>query len=152
MMKTKIHRIAGTIAFCTILTFWTVTILVEIFGSHESIALVKRGIIWGMILLIPAVITTGVSGGILGKNRKDELVAKKKKRMPIIAINGIFILVPAAIFLDRWASRGEFDSLFYLVQGIELIAGALNLSLMGINIRDGLRLTGKLPFSPSNQT
>ena len=128
MMNTNTHRFAGGIAFLAIITFWTSTILVELFGSHESIALVKRGIIWGMILLIPVVITTGGSGGILGKQRGGKLVAKKKKRMPIIAMNGMLVLVPSAIFLDRWASRGEFDGIFYTIQALELIAGSLNLA------------------------
>jgi hypothetical protein len=32
----------------------------------------------------------------------------------------------------------------YLLQGIELAAGAVNIGLMGLNIRDGLRLTERL--------
>jgi len=31
-----------------------------------------------------------------------------------------------------------------VVQVIELIAGATNLTLMGLNVRDGLRLSGRL--------
>jgi len=31
----------------------------------------------------------------------------------------------------------------YIVQGLELVAGAVNLTLMVMNIRDGLTLTGK---------
>lgn len=46
-----------------------------------------------------------------------------------------------------------FDSRFYLVQGLELLTGALNLTLMGLNIRDGLRLSGRLrhnkPLEPT---
>jgi len=30
------------------------------------------------------------------------------------------------------------------VQAVELVAGAINLTLMFLNIRDGLRLTGRL--------
>lgn len=57
--------------------------------------------------------------------------------------NGVLVLIPCAIFLDRWASVGVFDASFYLVQAIELIAGAVNLTLMAMNIRDGLRLSGR---------
>jgi hypothetical protein len=64
--------------------------------------------------------------------------------MPFIAGNGLLILIPAALFLDRLASRGEFGALFYAVQTLELIAGAVNLTLMSLNARDGLRLTGRL--------
>ncbi|MCK6629053.1 MAG: hypothetical protein L6R45_28235 [Anaerolineae bacterium] len=31
-----------------------------------------------------------------------------------------------------------------LLQGLELAAGAVNIGLMRLNIRDGLRLTGRL--------
>jgi hypothetical protein len=73
----------------------------------------------------------------------DLRVLKKKHRMPFIAGNGILILVPAALYLAALASRGEFGNVFYGVQAIELVAGAINLMLMGLNIRDGLRLTGR---------
>jgi hypothetical protein len=64
--------------------------------------------------------------------------------MPFIAANGLLVLVPCAIVLNRWAAAGSFDTAFYAVQAIELLAGALNLALMGLNARDGLRLAGRL--------
>jgi hypothetical protein len=33
--------------------------------------------------------------------------------------------------------------MFYLVQGLELLAGAVNLALMGLNMRDGLKMSGR---------
>lgn len=68
--------------------------------------------------------------------------------MPIIAANGILVLVPCAIVLAHWANAGAFDARFYLVQAIELLAGATNLALMGLNIRDGLRMSGRLRAGP----
>jgi hypothetical protein len=59
----------------------------------------------------------------------------------------LLVLLPAAIFLDQWASAGSFDTSFYIVQGLELIAGATNLTLMGMNIRDGRRISGKSHLS-----
>jgi hypothetical protein len=64
--------------------------------------------------------------------------------MPIIALNGLLVLVPAAVFLAGRASAGRFDAIFYVVQAIELIAGAANLMLIGLNMRDGSRLTGRI--------
>jgi hypothetical protein len=46
--------------------------------------------------------------------------------------------------LNRWAAAGSFDITFYIVQAVELIAGATNLTLMGLNVRDGLRMAGRL--------
>lgn len=144
-MKAKIHLFAGIIATLCIATFFTSTIVVELVGSGDAIATVKGLIVMpGLFILVPAIAVTGGTGFSLGKARKGRLLEAKKKRMPIIAANGVLVLLPAAIFLDQWAAEGAFDTTFYIVQALELVAGAVNLSLMGLNIRDGLRLTGKL--------
>ena len=63
--------------------------------------------------------------------------------MPFVAANGIVILIPAALFLAWKADSYAFDAAFYAVQVVELVAGAVNLALLGLNVRDGLRLTGR---------
>ncbi len=143
-MKTKIHAIAGVVGLLTIATFWTSTLAVELFGSTDAIVVVKNGILWGMVLLVPAMAIAGGSGMSLGQGRSDAGVLAKKKRMPIIGANGLVVLVPSAFFLANKANAGSFDTAFYTVQVIELLAGAVNLSLMALNVRDGLRLTGKI--------
>lgn len=143
-MKTMTHAFAGGVGFVMILLFWTSTVTSELFATHETVATVKALILKGMFILIPAMAIAGGSGLNLGRKRKDALTKAKKTRMPVIALNGILILVPAAWFLARKAAAGEFDSTFYTVQVIELIAGAANLTMMGLNIRDGLRMTGKI--------
>ncbi|MEW8001030.1 MAG: hypothetical protein AB2540_12325 [Candidatus Thiodiazotropha endolucinida] len=145
-MKKTVHKLAAITATLCIGTFFLSTILVEVFGSPEAIATVKSLIVMpGLFLLVPAIAATGATGFAMSKSRKGRLLEAKKKRMPIIGANGIIILMPAAIFLDRWAAAGTFDIWFYLLQGVELLAGAVNLTLMSLNIRDGLRLGGKLP-------
>jgi len=144
-MINKIHPVVAVIATLCIATFFTSTILVELFGSHESIAMVKDLIVMpGLLILVPTVAVAGGTGFVLSKNRKGRLVESKQKRMPFIAANGMLILVPAAIFLDQWAAFSSFDIRFYIVQSLELLAGAINLSLMSLNMRDGLKMTGKL--------
>ena len=69
--------------------------------------------------------------------------------MRLIAANGILILVPSVLFLAWKAGHGEFDAAFIAVQSVEFVAGSANLVLMGLNIRDGLRLTRRLgPRAP----
>jgi hypothetical protein len=143
-MKQITHRIAAITATLCIATFFTSTVLVELFGSHEAVATIKSLIVMpGLLILVPAIAVTGGTGFSLSKSRKGRLVEAKKKRMPFIGANGVLVLIPCAIFLDRWASAGVFDASFYLVQAIELIAGAVNLMLMATNIRDGLRMSGR---------
>ena len=148
MMK-MIHPVAGTLALATILSFWLSTLLSELFADAATVALVKSLIPWGFLILVPAMALAGMSGFRLGKTWRGPVVAQKRKRMPIIAANGILVLIPAALYLACKAQAGQFDTSFYIVQVIELIAGAVNITLLGLNMRDGLRLSGKLRRAPA---
>lgn len=144
-MPNVAHRIAGILAMLCIATFFVSTLAVELFGSHAAVAQAKSLIVTpGLWILIPAIAAAGGSGMFLGRSRQGRLVDAKKKRMPFIAANGLLVLLPCAIVLNRWAGAGSFDTAFYVVQAIELIAGATNLTLMGLNVRDGLRMAGRL--------
>jgi len=144
-MKKLVHRSAAITATLCIALFFSSTIFVELLGSYESIATLKSLIVApGLFILVPAIAMTGVSGFALAKSRDGILIKSKMSRMPFIAINGLVILLPAAIYLNIWAASGMFDTRFYLVQGLELIVGLINLTLMGMNMRDGLKLSGKI--------
>ncbi|WP_109312770.1 hypothetical protein [Ruegeria sp. AU67] len=142
-MIKSIHPVAGIIGFLTIFVFWTSTLYSELFATHATVAVVKSMIVSGLCILVPAMVIVGASGMSLGRRRKDALALAKKKRMPIIAMNGLLILIPAAIFLNAKASAGSFDISFYAVQVVELLAGATNLTLMGLSIRDGRAMTAR---------
>lgn len=143
-MPKTIHLVAGLLAALTIATFFLTSVAVELFGAHEAVATVKALIVMpGLFILVPAIAATGGSGFAIAKSRKGRLVDAKKRRMPFIAANGLLVLMPCAIVLDRWASAGAFDTTFYVVQGVELLAGAVNLTLMGMNIRDGISMSGR---------
>jgi hypothetical protein len=53
------------------------------------------------------------------------------------------------LFLASKASAGEFDTGFYVAQALELAAGATNIALLGLNMRDGLRMKGRLRRKPA---
>ena len=144
-----IHPVAGAIASLTILTFWLSTIFAELFGSQMLVVVVKTAIPWGFILLIPALMAAGGSGFVLSKGRRTGVIHAKLKRMPFIAANGLLVLIPAALFLSSKARAGEFDTGFYAVQVLELLVGATNITLLGLNMRDGLRLKGRLRRAPA---
>ena len=144
-MPKRAHLLAGVIATLCITAFFMSTVLVELLGSHEMVAWLKSLVVMpGLFVLVPAIALTGGSGLFLSKSRCGRLVDAKKKRMPFIAANGLLVLVPCAVVLSQWSAVGSFDTSFYVVQAIELLAGAVNLSLMGLNIRDGLRMSGRL--------
>ncbi len=143
-MTKIIHPVAGAIAILTIATFWLSTAASELFASTATVAAVKGAIPWGFLLLVPALMAAGGSGFALAKGRRGGLIGAKIKRMPYIAANGILILIPSALFLASRAKAAEFDALFYAVQALELAAGATNITLLGMNVRDGLVMKGRL--------
>ena len=138
-----VHPFAGTLAIVTIATFWLSTAVSELFGSQALVITVKTTIPWGFLVLIPALAATGGTGFKLSRGRRSGLVGAKARRMPFIAVNGILVLIPSAFFLSYKAQSGAFDTSFYVVQGLELLAGAANFVLLGLNIRDGLKMKGR---------
>lgn len=139
-----IHPIAGAMAILTITIFWLSTLLSELFASQEVIIAIKTTIPWGFFLLVPAIALAGGSGFKLANRRRGGVIGAKVKRMPIIAVNGILILIPSALFLAAKAQASEFDTSFYAVQALELVAGAVNISLLSLNMRDGFKIKGRL--------
>ena len=142
-MKNRIHLVAGLTAAATIAVFWISTVVSELSGSASFIAGVKTLIPWGFLILVPALAATGGTGFALAGGRGGGLVAAKKKRMPIIAANGLVVLAPAAFYLAHKARMAEFDAAFYTVQAVELVFGAVNLVLLFMNARDGFRMTAR---------
>lgn len=136
----RVHPIAAGLATLCILTFLTATLATEATGDAAAITAGKTGILWGLIVLIPALAATGATGFLLGRGRHDGLVRAKRRRMPLIALNGLVILVPAAVFLADRARAGALDGVFYGIQAVEIVAGLANLALLGLSFRDGRRL------------
>ena len=139
-----IHPLAGATAILTIAIFWLSTAVAELIGSAAAVVAVKTTIPWGFLLLIPALAAAGGSGLALAAGRRGGLIGAKLKRMPFIAANGVLILIPSALYLAFKARAGEFDASFDAVQALELAAGATNIALLGLNMRDGLRMKGWL--------
>ncbi len=72
------------------------------------------------------------------------MIDAKIKRMPFIAANGLLVLIPSALLLASKARPREFDASFDAVQALEVIAGATNILLLSLNMRDGLKIKGWL--------
>lgn len=143
-MRPAVHRGAALTAYVTILLFWIATAASELSGSTDAVVLVKTAIPWGFLVLVPALVAAGATGLSMTRGSNSPRVRRKRRRMPFIAMNGVLVLLPAGIYLSHLAAHGSFGSAFYVVQGVELLAGAINLTLMSLNIRDGLRLSGRL--------
>ncbi|MEO5350184.1 MAG: hypothetical protein H7836_11120 [Magnetococcus sp. YQC-3] len=143
-MKNRIHALAGVLAMLTIATFWLSTLIAELFLSIETVVWVKQSIVTGIFVLIPLLMITGGSGFSLARGSTHPSIAQKRRRMPFIALNGLLILLPAAFYLSWQAQTGMLDGLFYGTQAVELLAGAVNLWLMSLNLRDGMQLRQRI--------
>jgi len=143
-MKSRLHGAFGAIALLCISAFWLSSVVTELFMDHASVAAVKNAVLHGMWVLIPSMVLAGGSGFALAKGRVGRLVSAKRRRMKITAANGMLVLLPSAFMLATWANAGRFDGGFYALQVLELLAGAVNISLLAMNMRDGLQLSGRL--------
>lgn len=150
-MLRRIHPAAGGIGFLTVLIFWTSTVASQLAGSVETITAVKQAIPWGFSILAPALATAAISGlALAGDGSCDRSILRRiRRRTPLIAAISILILGPTASDLAALASRGQFDSRFYAVQTLELVADMISLALLSLNIGDGLRLTRLRAVQPA---
>lgn len=143
-MILTLHRAGAVTATALVASFWISTLISELALDTAAVVAVKRAIPWGFLGLVPALALAGITGRRLSGGAPKGLAQRKLRRMPILALNGGVILIPSALFLASKASAGDFDSAFYAVQAVELIAGAVNLGLLVSNLRDGGRIRQRL--------
>ncbi|MHC1742656.1 MAG: hypothetical protein AB9873_06440 [Syntrophobacteraceae bacterium] len=78
MNKSIIHAIVSTVAMLIIATFWTSTLVSELFLGHGAITVVKHSIVtYGLIPLVVMMASTGWSGVSLSKGRKGRLLSPR---------------------------------------------------------------------------
>lgn len=140
-MKRRVHAAAAVLALLFLSIFWVSTIAAELFLSQWAVVWVKHGIAYALLVFVPILMTVAGTGFSMGGKGRNPLLVEKRKRMPIVVANGVLVLAPSAIFLSLRSSELVFDGWFYSVQAIELAAGALNIALIGLNARDGFRLS-----------
>jgi hypothetical protein len=138
-----VHTAAGAGAFLIIASFQAATILAESLAIPALIAGVKTGIVFGLFILIPMMAIAGLTGRRLAGPSPKGLPARKLRRLALAAFNGVFVLVPCALFLAWRARAGLFGAPFYAAQALEFAAGLVNLILIGLNMRDGFALSGR---------
>lgn len=151
-MKPMIHAAAGTLALLLVASFLGASLYAELMMDEALIAETKRLILLGVCLLIPAMAATGGSGFALAKGRIGGIVEAKKRRMRILAGNGLVVMLPSAIWLHMLASAGNFGTQFLVVQAMEFAGALLQLYLLGRNFRDGLKLSGRLRRTTTRKT
>ena len=136
----RVHLAASTGALLIVVSFLGATIAVETVGAEPDVAAVKHWIARALVVFVPVVAVAGITGRWLAGRSRGPVVSRKFRRMQLIAGTGILVLLPSALTLDHLAGEGRFDAAFAVVQTLELLAGASNVTLLALNFRDGMRM------------
>jgi small-conductance mechanosensitive channel len=139
-VKTILHATFGILSFGFILISMMVSLIVEIWYSHEEIAVIKESVFDVSPYFLGLIVSTAFLGWQLGKTRNSEILKVKKKRMLWIFAATVLILLPIAYLLNGYAMQEQYDLLYFVLQSIEYVVDVIVLILMGLNIRDGGRL------------
>jgi hypothetical protein len=145
-----IHRLSAVLALVILSSFWIATLVSELLLDVAAVMATKRGIAFALVLLVPCMAALNISGARITGARNGPLIARKRRILRIMGANAALVLVPCALALF-WLSRdGSLGTTFYALQAIELVAGALNVTLLLVNVRAGLKLAGRLRRRPAN--
>jgi hypothetical protein len=139
----RIHLVASLAALAIVSSFLVSSAAVEAFGDENDIRAAKKWILAMLVALIPIMAAAGLSGRRLAGRSRAAVVRRKLRRMKAIGTTGLLVLVPCAVALERLADRNDFGLAFATVQGVEVLGGTLNLTLLILNFRDGMALRTK---------
>jgi hypothetical protein len=139
-----VHRLSAVLALAILSSFWIATVVSELLLDVSAVVATKRSIALGLVLLVPCMAALNISGARITGARNGPLIARKRRILRIMGANAALVLVPCALSLF-WLSRdGSLGSTFYAVQALELLAGAVNVTLLLMNVYAGLKLAGRL--------
>ncbi len=139
LVRTHLAAAVGALALIT--TFLLSSTVTELIGTASDIHLMRQWIVFGLPLLIGCLATAALSGRRLARNSRAAVIRRKQRRMQIVAAAGIVVLVPCALVLDDLTAGASAGGVVAALEISEILAGALNLTLLALNFRDGLSLT-----------
>jgi hypothetical protein len=137
---TRVHLTAAVGAITVITAFLAVSAVTELAGSPGEIRAVRQGIMLALPLLIACLATAGLTGRRLAGRSRSAVVRAKKLRLAAAAVVGLAVLVPCALFLAHLTAAHVAGPATTALEATELAFGSLNLSLLALNLRDGLRM------------
>ncbi|NIY95235.1 MAG: hypothetical protein HWE37_16855 [Rhodobacteraceae bacterium] len=138
-----LHGISGAAALLTIATFWVSALTAELVLATPGFVAVRTAILYALPVLVIAMMAAGATGTQLAGRSKKPVIRAKRRRTIIAAANGLLILIPAAVFLGFRARAGLFDAVFATVQIAELAAGAVNITLLSLNMKAGMAMRAR---------
>lgn len=139
----KAHFIATIAAGITIVTFFSLSLVAELRGDVQLIKNVKAFILYALPVMVVAMPMLKITGDKLAGKSTNPIILAKKKRMKLMIINGI-CLITLAVFLYYRSHFHTIDNVFFIAQLAEFVFGLGNLTLIFLNAKNGMQLSGKL--------
>lgn len=123
----------GTIAVIGLLTlFFGMTVIVGASGVSKEFLVVKHDILLGLAVLIPIILMVAAS---VSRLRAVADVEDCVRRIKFAALIVCVILMPIAASLNWLAQNYMFETLFFFLQGTELLFQEFVVALMVFNLR-----------------
>lgn len=135
-----VHVLAGTGAMLVIALLLATSLQVLVGAGPGGHGAHRAWVVEMLFVLVPCLALAGLSGWRLSPPGARGVVARKMWRMRLVALIGLFVLVPLALVLDHLARQGAAGAGVLALELAELAFGSLNLVLLAGNLRDGLRL------------
>jgi len=138
----SLHLAASLTAVAIVALFLAATLAAEVVGGDAPTE-VKHWIARAVVVLVPVMAAAALSGRRLAGGSRAAPVRRKLRRTQVAAAIGVLVLGPCALALDHLSGRDDVDTTLAIVQLIELVAGASNLALLSLNVRDGLAMRAR---------
>jgi hypothetical protein len=137
------------LALLLLSSFWSATLVSELFLDVSDVVATKSAILHGLVLLVPCMAALHVTGSRIAGASSGPLIVKKRRILRLMGANAALVLVPSAIGLYVLSRDGSLEPPFLALQALELVAGTLNITLLVMNIHAGLKLAGRLRRRPN---
>ena len=131
-----------------LVVFLAATLFAEYKYEPADMISVQQVIYQAMGFYFFLLLMSGGIGLLLSKERKGRIVEVKKKRMLSIITCSICIFLPCNYILANYNLDSGGMSFMRMVEGVEVIAIVLLITLLGLNFKDGTRLTAVPTSAP----
>jgi hypothetical protein len=139
LVRTHLAAAVGALALIT--AFMLSSTVTELIGNAADVHTLRQWIVLGLPLLVGCLAAAALTGRRLARKSRVAIIRRKQRRMQIVAAAGIAVLVPCALILDGLTAGASNGGVVRALEITELLAGALNLTLLVLNFRDGRGLT-----------
>jgi hypothetical protein len=140
----RIHLTGAIGALILIAAFFVSSVILELATETSELHALRLAIVVALPVLVGCLVAAGLTGRKLagpklggpklGGTVRAAIVRRKQRRLQLAAAIGLVVLIPCAVILYLVTPT-------VTVQITELVAGAVNITLLGLNVRDGRRLT-----------